>query len=88
MNGFEVANILRFMNLVRNARFEASAFLVWILWFSRGIAVPMGKLQNPSCSKVLKDGFPLFRVADVTFHDMCHNASKIGPCDMRMLRRR
>ena len=49
------------------------------------------KLQNPSFSEVLKYGFPLFRVADghfVTFHNMFHNASKIVPCDMRMLRRR
>ena len=43
-------------NLARNARFAAPTCLVSSLWFSCGLAVSMGKLQNISFS-FLFEGF-------------------------------
>ena len=56
--------------LARNARFAAPTCLVSSLWFSRRVAVSMGKLQNLSFSKVSKQVVMSFCVAGVALCDI------------------
>ena len=57
-------------SLVRNAGFSASTCLVSSRWFSCGVAVSMGKLENLSFSNVSKQVVMLFCVADVALCDI------------------
>ena len=57
-------------SLVGNAGFSASTCLVSSCWFSCGVAVSMGKLENLSFSNVSKQVVMLFCVADVALSDI------------------
>ena len=57
-------------NLVRNAGFSASTCLVSSRWFSCGVAVSLGKLENMSFSKVSMHVVMSFCVAGVALCDI------------------
>ena len=56
--------------LARNARFASPMCLVSSLWFSCGLAVPMGEAANPLLSKVATKVVMLFCVAGVALWDI------------------
>ena len=68
-------------SLARKARFDAPTSLVSSLWFSCGVAVSMGKLQNLSFSKVSKQVVMSFCVAGVALYTL-HSALYTPHCTL------